>query len=657
MYQTLKSNIQRNEGGIEAFSRGYNRFGLHRVEGGVRAVEWAPMAKYLGLIGDFNGWDRGATPFTVDEYGVWTCFVPDRADGTPAIKHMDKIKLAMVTAKEEHVERLPAYARYCVQDPTSPCFPTYESVFWSPPNSYEWKHPKPEKPKTLRIYEAHVGMASEEGKVATYKEFTENILPRIAWLGYNAVQLMAVQEHPYYASFGYHVTSFFACSSRFGTPDDLKELVDTAHGLGLYVVMDIVHSHSAPNVLDGINNFDGTDHCYFHEGARGKHELWDSRLFNYGAWEVLRFLLSNVRWWLEEYRFDGYRFDGVTSVLFTHHGIGVGFSGGYHEYFGPNTDMDACVYLMMANDLAHSFPGTVTVAEDVSGMPTLCRPVAEGGFGFDYRLAMSIPDQWIKMVKEQRDEDWQMGHIVHTLTNRRHNEAVISYAESHDQALVGDKTLAFWLMDKEMYTGMSKLEPESPVVFRGMALHKMIRLLSFSLGGDAYLNFMGNEFGHPEWIDFPREGNNSSYHYARRQWSLSEKEHLRYRDLLNFDRAMMMLDENYQYLSHGHQYVSLKHEGDKMIVYERGQLVFVYNMHPSKSYENYRIGTNWPGTYRIVLDSDAPEFGGHNRHDKDTKFFSTEGLYLERPHSILVYSACRSVVVYAREEDIVGGSA
>jgi 1,4-alpha-glucan branching enzyme len=338
------------------------------------------------------------------------------------------------------------------------------------------------------------------------------VLPRIAKNGYNVIQLMAIQEHAYYASFGYQVTSFFAPSSRFGTPDQLKELIDCAHGLGIQVLLDIVHSHASSNVLDGLNEFDGTDSCFFHGGSRGHHAQWGSRIFNYDNWEVQRFLLSNCRYWVDEFGFDGFRFDGVTSMLYHHHGIGTGFTGNYSEYFGLQVDEESILYLQLANDFLHrSYPFLTTISEDVSGMPGMCRPVSEGGIGFDFRLGMAVPDMWIKLLKEQKDEDWNIGHICHTLENRRYGEKVIAYAESHDQALVGDKTLAFWMMDAQMYTNMSILSERTDVIDRGMALHKMIRLLVHALGGEGYLNFIGNEFGHPEWLDFPRKGNGESF--------------------------------------------------------------------------------------------------------------------------------------------------
>lgn len=546
----------------------------------------------------------------------------------------------------EWADRLPAWSRRVEQDLNKSTL--YEAVFWDPPQSYQWKNKSPQKPSDLRIYEAHVGISSPEAKICTYKEFTRDVLPRIKYLNYNAIQLMAIMEHAYYASFGYQVTSFFAASSRYGTPEDLKELIDTAHGMGLVVLLDLVHSHACKNVLDGLNQFDGSDHQYFHEGGKGRHDLWDSRLFNYGHYEVQRFLLSNVRFWMEEFKFDGFRFDGVTSMLYVHHGIGYGFSGDYHEYFGDLTDLESVAYLMLANHMIHElYPNAITIAEDVSGMPTLCRPVAEGGVGFDYRLAMAIPDMWIKLLKEKRDEDWSVQDIQWTLTNRRWQEKTIAYCESHDQALVGDKAIAFWLMDKEMYDFMSDVTPRTPVIERGIALHKMIRLLTYGLGGEGYLNFEGNEFGNPEWLDFPREGNGNSYHYARRQFNLVDDKLLRYKYLYEFDRAMHQLEEKYKFLN-STQYVSRKNDGDKVIVFDRGPLLFVFNFHWDKSYSDYRVGTDVQGPLKVVLNSDNSEFFGHNRIDETVKHHTSVGDWDGRQNWLQVYIPCRTCIVLAK---------
>jgi len=634
------------EGGIENFALGFKQFGPQiKKDGSLQWMEWAPAAKTLHLVGTFNNWNSFSHPFKKLEFGRWLIVLPPTSNGKCPIPHLDKLKI-LVDGKH----KLSPWASY-VLPPVKGEGHTYCHHFWNPPPTevYHPKHPRPSRPASIRVYECHVGISSNEGKVNSYKEFTANVLPRIAKLGYNTIQLMAVMEHAYYGSFGYQITSFFAASSRYGTPEDLKMLVDEAHGLGLTVLLDVVHSHASKNVDDGLNMWDGTDAGYFHSGVKGTHQLWDSKLFNYNSWEVLRFLLSNLRMWIDVYGFDGFRFDGVTSMLYHSRGLGQGFSGGYHEYFGSNTDTDSLVYLMLANELVHKLiPDAITIAEDVSGMPALCLPVNMGGGGFNYRLAMAVPDMWIKMLKEQKDEEWNMDNIVHTLSNRRYMEACIGYCESHDQALVGDKTLAFWMMDKDMYTGMSTSTPATPVVERGIALHKVIRLITHSLAGEGYLNFIGNEFGHPEWLDFPRVGNDESYHFARRQWNLVDNKDLRYKLLNNFDAAMNQVEEGAGWLAAGPGYVSEKHNDFKVIVFERAGLVFCFNFHPDQSFSDYKVGVEEPGIYKIALDTDSAEFGGHARRDAAVESQTYPQPHNGRQNHMMVYLPARTGVVFKK---------
>ena len=634
-----------DSGGLAGdISKGHHYFGFNRGErdgaAGVWYREWAPGAHILSLIGDFNNWDRSANPMQRDDFGVWSCFMPD-SEYADRLTHDSPVKV-YVSGEGGANDKIPAYIQRVTQVPDTIDFVGH---FWHPPDAYQWQNDSPcDMQGGLRIYEAHVGMATEEGRVGTFEEFTRDVLPRIAELGYNAVQLMAVQEHPYYGSFGYHVSNMFAVSSRFGTPGDLKKLIDTAHGLGLRVIMDIVHSHMVKNTAEGLNRFDGTDHQYFHGPPRGDHVAWDSKCFDYSQHEVMRILLSNCRYWLEEFRFDGFRFDGVTSMLYLDHGLGRDFET-YDDYFGPNTDWDSVAYLTLANDLIHTVkPGAITVAEDMSGMPGTARPTVEGGLGFDYRLAMGVPDYWIKLLKEKTDEQWDLGTIFGTLLNRRRDEKHIGYAESHDQALVGDKTIAFRLMDKDMYEAMSVLN-STPVVDRGLALHKLIRLLTFTLSGEGYLNFMGNEFGHPEWIDFPREGNDYSYHYARRQWSLADTEHLRYKGLNAFDRAMQKLDADHNLLDDPFIEQLVCHEDSRQLVYRRGPLVFAFNLHPTESYSDLRIPVPDATDYECVLSTDAKSFEGHGHVEPGGKHVWLDESMYDRPQSTLVYLPTRSAIV------------
>jgi 1,4-alpha-glucan branching enzyme len=655
-YRGWKKSLEDNEGGLVNFATGYKQFGFHRDTEGKKwtFTEWLPKAKQVFLVGDFNGW-QNTHPLKASEFGRWTIDLPDKPDGSWAIPHKTQHRIR-VEGEHGTFDRVPAWTKLAWQDKTTNLF---NGVFWEPQTSqrYVFKNQRPPRPENLKIYEAHVGMSSVDPKVATYLEFKDNVLPRIKRLGYNAVQLMAVAEHAHYGSFGYHVTSFYAPASRSGTPEMLKEMIDAAHGHGLTVLMDLVHAHCSSNTMDGVAAMDGTDHCYTHGGAKGKQEQWDSSLFHYTKHEVLRFLLSNCRWWLEEYGFDGFRFDGVTSMLYNSHGIGKGYSGGYHEYFGMDADIEAHVYLMLANDLIHRLLPTsgITVAEDVSGMPTLCRPVRDGGFGFDYRLSMAVPDMWIKLLKETPDDCWQMGHITHTLQNRRWKEPCIAYAESHDQAIVGDKTTAFWLMDAEMYTHMSITTP-SMIVDRGLALHKMIRILTLGLGGEGYLNFMGNEFGHPEWVDFPTELNGWSYQHCRRRFDLPAEDHLKYKFFEAFDEVMQACENRFKFVASEHQYCSLKNEGDKVIAFERGDCLFVFNFHPTNSYTDYRVGHPWKEGMKVVLDSDEGRFGGHQRLEWGHANAAPPGQASDNRYcSCQMYLPCRTMQVLVRESVLKGG--
>jgi 1,4-alpha-glucan branching enzyme len=527
----------------------------------------------------------------------------------------------------------------------------FNAQVWQPQNTYSWSCNHFTSPfKAPVIYEAHIGMATPEEKIGTYKEFTENVLPRIAKSGYNTIQLMAIQEHPFYGSFGYHVSSFFAASSRFGTPEDLKELVDKAHQRGLRVIMDLVHSHSVKNINEGLGLFDGSMGQYFHSGSRRNHIAWDSLCFDYGKDNVIHFLLSNCRYWLEEYKFDGFRFDGITSMIYYDHGLEKNFTS-YNEYFDGNQDEDALVYLYLANKMIHMFkPEAITIAEEMSGMPGLAADTAKMGYGFDFRLSMGVPDFWIKLVKETLDENWDMGKLFYELTQHRPEEKIISYCESHDQALVGDKTLIFRMIDAEMYSGMNK-SYHSIVVDRGIALHKMIRLITFSTSGGGYLNFMGNEFGHPEWIDFPREGNNWSYKYARRQWQLAENKDLKYYNLLKFDRKMVKLYTDFKILDDLNVTRIYENNSDKVLAYMRGELLFVFNFNPTTSFTDYGIPV--VGKFRIVLDTDDPAFGGFNRIDRNTIFLSirkAEKNIINAPLYLYLYLPARTALVFKKEQ-------
>jgi 1,4-alpha-glucan branching enzyme len=631
--------LTNGESSLTQFANGHLHFGLHLIDDQWVMREWAPNATAIHLIGDVTGWNENEDfRFTPTSFGQWELRLPaDR------LQHGDLYRLRIAWDGGEG-DRIPTYARRVVQDSHTQIF---NAQVWHPHRPYAWRHPRPTSNQdswTPFVYEAHVGMAQEEPRVGTYAEFREQTLPRIIDAGYNTIQLMAVMEHPYYGSFGYHVSNFFAASSRFGTPEELKELIDAAHEAGIAVIMDIVHSHAVANEVEGLARFDGTMHQFFHAGPRGKHPAWGSRCFDYGKPEVLHFLLSNCRFWLDEYQFDGFRFDGITSMLYHDHGLGTDFTD-YAQYFDSNVDEDALAYLTLANRLIHQVkPNAITVAEDMSGMPGLGAPETEGGAGFDFRLAMGVPDCWFKLLSETPDENWNMNHMFHELKNRRPDECTISYAESHDQAIVGGKTVIFQLIDTDMYWAMGK-DNQSLKVERGIALHKLTRLITAATAGHGYLNFMGNEFGHPEWIDFPREQNNWSYHYARRLWSLRDNQALRYHQLADFDRAMIELLKKHDVVGNPKIRTLTVDEQRKLIVFERGGLFFFFNFHVENSYPDLAIEVP-PGKYMQLLDSDAPKFGGHDRVDATTTHLTVaENTTHAIRHRLKIYLPCRTALV------------
>lgn len=633
---------QHGKQSLSDFANGYEYFGLHKVRGGWVFREWAPNATDIYLVGDFNDWKESEDYRCkkVEGTGNWELKVP-----TNAMRHGNLFKMHVKWNGGEG-ERIPAWATRVVQDEQTKIF---SAQVWAP-RKYRWKKEKftPSRDPLL-IYECHIGMAQDAEKVGSYTEFKDNVLPRIVKEGYNAIQVMAIQEHPYYGSFGYHVSSFFAPSSRFGTPEELKALIDAAHQKGIAVIMDIVHSHAVKNEVEGLGNLAGDPNQYFYAGDRHEHPAWDSLCFDYGKDDVIHFLLSNCKYWLEEFHFDGFRFDGVTSMLYYSHGLGEAFVN-YGDYFNGHEDDNAICYLTMANKLIHEVnPKAITIAEEVSGMPGLAAKFKDGGYGFDYRLAMNIPDYWIKTIKERRDEEWKPSSIFWEVKNRRADEKTISYCESHDQALVGDKTIIFRLIDADMYWHF-KHGDETNLVNRGIALHKMIRLVTAAAMNGGYLNFMGNEFGHPEWIDFPREGNGWSYKYARRQWNLVDNQDLDYHFLSDFDEAMLEVIKSEKKFNLTPVQEIWHNDGDQILAFERGDLLFVFNFSPTKSYTDYGFLVK-KGEYHVVLNTDAKAFGGNGLADDGvTHFTNFDPLYEKDGKEWLkLYVPARSAVVLRKK--------
>ena len=599
LYRNAKARILGEGQTLSDFANAHNYYGIHHLENGWVYREWAPSAYQLYLEGEFNGWNQTSHPLTNIGNGNWELFLEE-----DQLWEGCKVK-TVVDANMTRTEHLPLYARRVVQNKNDNSF---EAEVVDDRKVFNWTDGDFKGEKRMYIYEAHVGMAQEEGKVGTYREFADYTLPHVKQAGYNTIQLMAIMEHPYYGSFGYQVSNFFAASSWFGKPEDLKYLVNKAHEMGIRVLLDVVHSHAVKNTAEGINMFDGTTWQFFHDGEKGEHPAWGTKCFDYGKTGVLHFLLSNLKFWMTEYHFDGFRFDGVTSMLYHDHGLGTDFNSN-DKYFSYNTHTEAITYLQLANELIRQVnPDAVTIAEDMSGMPGMALPIEDGGIGFDYRLGMGLPDMWIKAVKGQ-DEFWDINKMWGEMCMRRPGENTIAYVESHDQALVGDKTMIFRLADAAMYTDMNK-DCHNPVIDRAIALHKMIRMFTLAGGGEGYLNFMGNEFGHPEWIDFPREGNGWSFHYCRRQWSLKNNGLLKYQWLNDFDEDMIKLTKDADMFNQRMGDLRLMKGPEQTMVFSRNGLLFAFNFHYGRSLPNVLVPVQNKGKYTVEMSSDDEKYGG-----------------------------------------------
>ena len=631
LYRATKNRILSGDQSLKDFANAHEYYGFHHVDGGWYYREWAPSAYQLYLEGEFNGWNQTSHPLTRVGDGNWELYL----EGDDALWDGCKVK-TVVDANMTRTEHLPLYCRRAVQNKTNN---TFEAEVVDTRKVFNWTDADFVGEDKLYIYEAHVGMAQEEGRVGTYREFADITLNHIKEAGYNTIQLMAIMEHPYYGSFGYQVSNFYAASSWFGKPEDLKYLVNKAHSMGIRVLLDLVHSHAVKNTAEGINMFDGTTWQFFHDGDKGEHPAWGTKCFDYGKTGVLHFLLSNLKFWMTEYHFDGFRFDGVTSMLYHDHGLGTDFNSN-DKYFSYNTHTEAITYLQLANELIRQVnPKAITIAEDMSGMPGMALPIEDGGIGFDYRLGMGLPDMWIKAVKGQ-DEFWDINKMWGDMCLRRPGENTIAYVESHDQALVGDKTMIFRLADAAMYTDMNK-DCHNAVIDRAIALHKMIRLFTLAGGGEGYLNFMGNEFGHPEWIDFPREGNGWSFHYCRRQWSLKNNGFLKYEWLNEFDKDMVAVTKEHGMFNQRMADMMLMKAPEQTCAFYRGGLLFVFNFHFQRSLSNVLIPVHQPGEYTVVLSSDDPKYGGFDNVKMQT--YSTK--MFDGKHYVELYIPARTCFV------------
>ena len=569
--------------------------------------EYAPNAHFVSVIGDFNHWDRGRDPLKRISNTEWEITL-DRARVMPGSRY--KLHIAGHNGGRD---RIPSTCPYARQSSDGDFAAIFEFNVLSPPTRLQ------KQPEHLKVYELHIGLAASGPRIGTYLEVAHDVIHRVKYAGYTAVQLMAVHEHPYYGSFGYHVSNPYGICSRFGTRQDFKYLVDNCHEVGLLVIIDLVHAHAVKNLSEGLGEFDGQDGYLFKTGQNALHPAWDSLVYDYENQATVSYLLSNARYWIEEYGIDGFRVDGVTSILYNDHGIGhTGFTD--NDYLGSNLNQSGLLYLVLLCKLAHELrPDFILIAEDVSGLPGLARPALLGGVGFDYRLQMGLPDFFESVAKDVMDDGISPSRIWHALVSRRFDERHIGYVESHDQAIVGGQSLIFRLLGPKMYTDMHA-ETQSHDVHLAVAVVNVAKSIVFFLGGEAWMSFIGNEFGHPDWVEFPTPDNDDCFEYAYRKWYLATDSALMYEKMAAFDRDLMHQRKIAVTWDESYMTAPLLDDNRKLSVFHRDRVVLVCNTTTDVSYEDVWVPVPEQGNYRVILSTEEHRYGGYGRVNENMQY-------------------------------------
>ena len=609
-YAKEAERIKALYGSLHAYANLHTNLGYHLVQENGKNIwlwrEYMPGAKTIWLTTEKQRFQRHAhLKFTPCEDGFFELRLEEKE-----LSHGLYVELRVEPKSFEiynpegfptTLKRIPAFANWVEQNKEMPA--QWCARIWHPKKPYQFQYPKPPKPTFLRIYEAHVGMAQSDTKhinesYGSYTDFANDILPHIKDAGYTTVQLMAIPEHPLYRSFGYQVSNYYAPSSRFGDINSCKAMIDTAHKLGLQVILDITHAHSCANTEQGLCNYDST--AYFFTDQMNQ---WGTPTFDFSKEMTRRFLLSNLRYWMEEFQFDGFRFDAVGNMLYKDFGRDDTFEHTGRCFYGkdgkPRTNEAGELYLCLANDLVHTISQEAfTIAEEFSGMPGLTCAPSDGGLGFDARFAMGIPDYWEKCIKNPQD----LGSLWYEMNNHRPYDRTISYVECHDQCINGDDAMIWRLLGDDMYTTMLR-GIDSWNISRGLAYYRLMRLITLSTADLGYLNFMGNEFGHPEWLDAER--------HAHRQWRLATDERLKYACLAAFDLAQMKMVATYLTDFATPPLFRYIHEDKRLLAFERGHLLFAFNFHETAAYDDILFAVT-PGKYTEILSSDDSTYAGHD---------------------------------------------
>lgn len=612
----------------------YEKLGARPVmsEGqqGVYFALWAPNAQSVSVVGGFNGWNRDSHPMQPrwDGSGIWEVFIPGIGEG-------EVYKYYLVSTNGYAVEKADPYGYQTEIPPKTASVVRGLDYKWKDSKWLQQREKQSILDQPLSIYELHPGSwrRKEGNEFLSYHELAQELPKYCRELGFTHVELMPVMEHPFYGSWGYQLTGYFAPSSRYGSPQDFMFLVDALHQAGIGVILDWVPSHF-PSDEHGLGYFDGT-HLYEHPDPRkGFHKDWNSLIFNYGRNEVRSFLISNALYWLDKYHIDGLRVDAVASILY------LDYSRNHGEWepneFGGRENLDAISFIKDFNDAVHTQqPHTFTVAEESTAFPGVTAPTYEGGLGFDLKWMMGwMHDTLSYFQKDPMYRSWHQGQLAFSIHYAFSEKFVLPL--SHDEVVYGKNSL------------INKMPGDEWQKFANLRL-----LFSYMWGHPGgKLLFMGGEFGQQhEW----RHDFSLDWH-EHEQGNLQQGVSVLLQELNQLYQTEPALYQN-NYAPEGFEWVDFNDMSNSVFCWLRKgsdtkeQLLFIGNFTPNVL-KNYRVGVPQSGRYAELFNSDDWKYGGSGVRNTnlETAPVSRHG----REHSLSLKLPPLGVVVLKRRGGVWG---
>lgn len=595
----------------------YEKLGSRTVdldgEHGVYFAVWAPNANYVSVIGDFNGWNSAEHPLMVrwDESGIWEGFIPNLSNGTHYKYHIG-------TATGEKLEKADPFAIRTELPPRTASIVDTTWYTWEDQDWMDRRYDKNALDKPFSVYEMHIGSwmcdPADPERFLNYREVAERLVPYLQEMNFTHVEFMPIMEHPYYPSWGYQITGYFACSSRYGSPQDFMYLIEALHQAEIGVILDWVPSHF-PGDAHGLYRFDGS-HLFEHEDPRkGYHPDWKSYIFNYGRNEVRSFLISNALFWLDRYHVDGLRVDAVASMLY------LDYSRNHGEWepnlFGGNENLDAVQFLKEFNEAVYTnFPSAQTIAEESTSWPGVSRPTYQGGLGFGMKWMMGWMHDTLAYFKEDPiNRKYAHDNMTFGTVYGFHENFMLPF--SHDEVVYGKHSMHYKMPGDD---------------WQRVANLRALYVYMFTFLGTKLL-FMGSEFGQTaEWnVD-----QSLDWHLLDYQPHQGIKKLVS--DLNRLYRNEPALYEK-AFSPEGFQWIEMGAREEGVFAFLRkghdaaNDLMVVLNL-TTVVRHNFRVGVPFLGEWESIFNSDDPTYHGSGINQSIVNAEPTSWMHCDQSISI-----------------------